>query len=85
MRPDPGYTRYPDWQSLYQAAILEPDATKLLQRIQLAQTAILSRLQALSPNGADEAEKQAINSALHVLDLLNQIYNGSATTKRITR
>ena len=37
--------RYPKWQKPYHEALLEPNPQKLVQRVNEAETAILSRLQ----------------------------------------
>src|SRR5207248_5774294 len=39
--------KYPDWQGLYHAAVLETNRQKLLKSIQAAESAMLKRLQAL--------------------------------------
>ena len=48
---------YPEWQNEYQAALLELDRKKLLERVMAAETAIFNRIQAISPSHA--AERQA--------------------------
>ena len=61
---------YPEWQSEYQAALLELDREKLLQRVQTAESAIFNRLQALSQSSGHDAERQAIADALANLRVL---------------
>ena len=60
-----------DWEKLYRAAIIEGDRSKLLQRVEVAEAAILERSRRLSespPNSGKEQE--AITRALHILSLL---------------
>lgn len=68
-------TRYVkrDWERLYRAAVLESDRSKLLQRIEHAEGAILERSRSLSkPLGHNRKEQEAITQALHILSLLRQ-------------
>ena len=68
-------TRYvkQDWEKLYRAAVLESDRSKLLQRIEDAEAAILERSRSLSkPPGDNEEEQDAIARALHILSLLRE-------------
>ncbi len=68
-------TRYvkQDWEKLYRAAVLESDRSKLLQRIEDAEAAILERSRSLSkPPGNNEKEQDAITRALHMLSLLRE-------------
>jgi hypothetical protein len=60
-----------DWERLYRAAVLESDRSKLLQRIEDAEAAILERSRSLSrlPGGSGK-EQDAITRALHILSLL---------------
>jgi hypothetical protein len=62
-----------DWEKLYRAAVLESDRSKLLQRIEAAEAAILDRSRSLSkPPGGDGREQDAITRALHILSLLRK-------------
>jgi hypothetical protein len=62
-----------DWEKLYRAAVLESDRSKLLQRIEDAEAAILERSRSLSkPPGDNEEEQDAITRALHILSLLRE-------------
>jgi hypothetical protein len=62
-----------DWEKLYRAAILEFDRTKLLQRIEEAEAAILKRSRRLSkPFSNHGREQDAITRALHILSLLRE-------------
>jgi hypothetical protein len=68
-------TRYvkQDWEKFYRAAVLEPDRSKLLQRIKDAEAAILERSRGLStPPGNNGEEQDAITRALHILSLLRE-------------
>ena len=63
---------YPAWQHEYEAARLERDPAKLLQRAMEAETAIFNRLQALAGSIGHEAERQAIGDALEGLRVLKR-------------
>ena len=60
-----------DWEKLYRAAIIESDRSKLLQRVEDADAAILERSRSLSKSPANSGKEQgAITRALHILSLL---------------
>ena len=60
-----------DWEKIYRAAIIEPDRSKLLQRVEDAEAAILERSRSLSKSPANSGkEQEAISRALHILSLL---------------
>ena len=60
-----------DWEKLYRAAIIEPDRSKLLQRVEDADAAILERSRRLSNSPVNSGkEQEAITRALHILSLL---------------
>lgn len=62
------------WEKLYRAAVLEPDRSKLAQRIEDAQVAVLSRERRLAESPAGhEKEYEAISRALHILSLLREL------------
>ena len=68
-------TRYvkQDWEKLYRAALLEFDRSRLLQRIEEAEAAILSRSRSLStPRSNHARERDAIARARHILSLLRE-------------
>jgi len=66
-------SEYQDWGKLYRAAVLESDRSKLLQRIEQAEVAILERSRSLSKSpGNDRKEKEVITRALHILSLLRK-------------
>jgi len=56
----------PHWKRLYEAAILEPNPTKLLQRVAVAQNAILDQIEAGHSNPSD-GQQLALRDALHML------------------
>jgi hypothetical protein len=59
------------WEKLYRAAIIEPARSKLLQRIEVAETAIVERSRRLLKSRANSGkEQEAITRALHILSLL---------------
>lgn len=55
-----------DWKPLYEAAILETDAGKLLERISAARNAILERIEETLRNPSP-AEHRIMNDALRNL------------------
>src|SRR5712692_7118069 len=60
-----------DWEKLYRAAIIESDRSKLLQRVEDADAAILERSRSLSKSPANSGkEQEAITRALYILSLL---------------
>jgi len=60
-----------DWEKVYRAAIIESDRSKLLQRIEDAEAAILERSRSLSKSPANSGkEQEAITRALYILSLL---------------
>ena len=60
-----------DWEKLYRAAIIESDRSKLLQRLEDADAAILERSRRLSNSPANKRKEQkAITRALYILSLL---------------
>ena len=63
---------YPEWQPAYRAALLELDPKQLPDRVIAAETAIFSRLQAISGNMDHHAERRAIEDALAGLRVLKR-------------
>jgi hypothetical protein len=60
-----------DWEKLYRAAVLEADRSKLLQRVEAAEAALLERSRSLSKSPANcGKEQEAITRALYILSLL---------------
>jgi len=66
-----GVPRPPDWKELYQLAVIELDAAKLLQRISDARNAVLDRLQENLTN-AHYTERQELIDALNGLRVLQR-------------
>ncbi len=61
---------YPEWQKIYHDALLELNAQKLVQRVNEAERAILSRLQEMRIGPDSRVEAQAIEDALNGLRVL---------------
>jgi hypothetical protein len=62
-----------DWEKLYRAAVLEFDRSRLLERIEEAETAIVRRSRSLSkPPSNHGRERDAIARARHILSLLRE-------------
>ena len=64
--------RFPEWQMLYQDALLESDRAESAQKVLTAECAINLRLQQLRHSTNSRAEKQAIDIALSTLALLKR-------------
>jgi hypothetical protein len=62
----------PQWQKLYQKAILERDPEVLPEAIARAESAIHARLNRLSKHGKDETERQTLTEALSALRVLKE-------------
>ena len=62
--------RFPDWQFAYQAALLEVDPQKLLERVKSAEAAIFLRQQALVHSSDGHAERQAFEDAMRAIRFL---------------
>ena len=62
-----------EWQRLYEAAILETDASLLAERIQAAQKAINARIEELqSDHGGSSHEQLALADAMTGLNILRR-------------
>jgi len=62
--------KYPEWQTVYQAAITELDDVKLLAKAKVAEETIVRRLKSLDPASKDGDERMALNDALGALRIL---------------
>jgi hypothetical protein len=61
-----------NWRILYRAAVLEPDASQIPVRIELAKNAIVLRARELFQKAdSNLAEQQALDAALSYLHVLN--------------
>ena len=60
----------PAWRKSYKEALSEFDPGKLVERVADAETAILSRMQALQTSSDGHVERQAIGEALNGLRIL---------------
>jgi hypothetical protein len=65
-----GELRYPEWQKTYHDALLELNPQKLVQRVNEAETVILSRSQEIRIGSDSRVEAQAIEDALNGLRVL---------------
>ena len=66
-------SKYQHWEKLYRAAVLESDRSKLAQRIEVAEAAILERSRSLAESpGSNRKEQAVITRALHILRLLRE-------------
>ena len=62
----------PQWKRLYEAAILELDPAKLLERIAVAQSAVLNQMEDGFSKPSDR-QQLALHDALHMLSTLRTI------------
>jgi hypothetical protein len=62
----------PQWKGLYEAAILELDPAKLLQRIAVTQSAVLNQMDDGFSKPSDR-QQLALHDALHMLSTLRTI------------
>jgi len=62
--------KYPHWQGLYHAAVLETNRHKIVKCIQAAESAMLKRLQALPEISDNITERRAIFDGLGTLRFL---------------
>jgi len=62
----------PQWKRLYEAAILELDPAKLLERIAVAQSAVLDQMEDGLSKPSD-GQQYALRDALHMLSTLRTI------------
>jgi hypothetical protein len=63
---------FPAWQREYEAVLSETDNTRLFKRVEVAEAAVLLRLEALSKDSDHHTERQAIDDALTHLGLLKR-------------
>ena len=71
-----------DWERLYRAAVLGSDRSRLLQRIENAEAAILKRSRSSSnAPGNNGKEQDATTRALHILSLLRDADESSSLTR----
>ena len=68
---DPEF-RYPRWQRLPEAAILEFDPLQLWVRLQEAEVAISTRLQELALQKGSQDEHQALTKAILTMRILEK-------------
>ena len=61
---------YPDWQAEYTKALVELDPSKLQDLLSAAEAAIAKRVQALVGDTNHQRERQAMQDALHTLQVL---------------
>jgi hypothetical protein len=68
--PDLPESRFPEWQRLYEAALLEIDRVAMPLRIEAAEEAVINRRINLSFKDGHTAEREAIEEALKNLRIL---------------
>jgi hypothetical protein len=73
---------FPEWQASLEELILEFDRTKLHEKLQAAKTAIDGRLQQLGLQNNGERERDALNYALLILEVISRERLGLAEGSR---
>ena len=68
---DPEF-RYPQWQRLLEAAILEFDPVQLCVRLQEVEVAVSTRLQELTSQKGSQDEHQALTKAILIMQMLEK-------------
>ena len=64
--------QFPEWQGPYLEALMETNQYKLVGRVDLAETAILLRLNAIKVSSESRTEAQALEDALSGLSVLRR-------------
>ena len=77
--PPSSSPRFPAWQREYDAALQEMDATRLFKCVEVAEAAVLLRLEAIRGDSDHHAERAAIGDALKNLGLLKKTRLGFDT------
>ena len=66
----------PNWLTIYEAAVMERDKSKALERIAQAEMAIRFRLMALKDSSKEGSEGEVLANALTVLHQLREVNDG---------
>jgi hypothetical protein len=64
--------RFPAWQRKYDAVLHEKDRARLFKCVEVAEAAVLLRLEAIKKDSDHHAERDAIADALNQLELLKK-------------
>ena len=73
----------PQWKRLYEAAILELDPAKLLERIAVAQSAVLDQMEDGFSKPSDR-QQLALCDALHMLSTLRELAERDISERKKT-
>ena len=65
--------RYPQWQEPLLQAVMETKPDSLLEKIQIAETAISQRLRELEGNPGSKEERVALRDAVSTLRVLKRV------------
>jgi len=76
LMPSEDGLRYPEWQGKYRAALLETDRGKLFKKVEVAEAAILTRLDDLGPETNNSGERQELRHARSGLQMIKQVKLG---------
>ena len=64
--------RFPAWQHEYEAVLHEKDTSRLFKCVEVAEAAVLMRLEAIRNDSDHHSERDAIANALNHLELLKK-------------
>lgn len=71
------------WKQTYMAALFEVDKSKIVERIEAAQAAVVLRARALFQTSADhQQERKALEAALYALRALRSIADHQSSSPR---
>jgi hypothetical protein len=65
-------SKYPEWQIPLDEVIVEPDLAKLRVKVHVVETLIFERLKELESSKDGIAEREAINTGLHILRIVKR-------------
>jgi hypothetical protein len=77
----PSPSRFPAWQREYEMVLHETDTKRLFKCIEVAESAVLARLEAIGKDSAHNAERKAIDDVLTHLTLLKRERLGFTNNK----
>jgi len=76
---------YPQWEPEFQAAMVELDGERALERIELAECTIFQRVRTLSKLPEQDEERSALANALSNLRALRKNVRGETSPERTLR
>jgi hypothetical protein len=77
-----GQFEFAEWQAPLEELMLEFDRTKLPAKLQVAETAIYGRLQQLGSQDNGDRERESLNCALLIIEIISRERLGFAEGSR---